>query len=454
MESTRTDRGMAKSGRSVACDATTRHHGTRGCALVASGATRGRRLARDARNQRTAGSRSGSARAGPQGTSQGGHAMCFDADSRPPIPPIAGGALDAGLVTLTSEDGTEFTAFRAVAARPTGAGILILPDVHGLHAYYEELALRFAEHGIDALAIDYFARTAEQGRRGPDFDYAPHVPQTTWQTLAADIRTGVAMLRSPSWADGRAPASLFTTGFCMGGRLTFLSGTLGLGLAGLIGFYGWPTGLSRNGTPAPADLASAIASPILAIWGGADQGIPASTVAEFEMALDGAGVEHRSISARPRRAPSGQRLARFQATTISTTNTTIGSHSPGRSDCRLPKTAWMAAPNARTPAPKSPTMPSAMVRRRSPAASTDPVSEVRQPIDPEGPPFRSETASREPFGPRRQPIDPEGPPFRARRSLSRRRCAAPRPRPGPAGPCPPRPRGMPPRSARRRPRCP
>lgn len=222
--------------------------------------------------------------------------MCFDADARPPIPPIAGGALDAGPITLTSEDGTGFTGFRAVAAEPTGAGILILPDVRGLHAYYEELALRYAEHGVGALAIDYFARTAGPGRRGPDFDYAPHVPQTTWETLAADIRTGVATLRAPAWAGGRAPRRIFTTGFCMGGRLAFLSATLGLELAGVIGFYGWPVGPSRNGTPAPADVAPAIASPVLAIWGSADQGISTAAVTEFEAALRAAGVEHRSIT--------------------------------------------------------------------------------------------------------------------------------------------------------------
>jgi carboxymethylenebutenolidase len=222
--------------------------------------------------------------------------MCFDDDSRPPIPPIAGGALDAGPVVLTAEDGTEFDAFRAVAAEPTGAGILILPDVRGLHPYYPELALRYAEHGVDALAIDYFARTAGRGKRGGDFDHSVHVPQMTWDTIAADIRTGAATLRDPVWAGGRAPTSIFTTGFCMGGRLAYLSATLGLGLAGVLGFYGWPTGPHRNGSPAPAEVASAIASPVLAIWGGADRGITPDIVATFEKALVAAGVEHRSIT--------------------------------------------------------------------------------------------------------------------------------------------------------------
>jgi carboxymethylenebutenolidase len=222
--------------------------------------------------------------------------MCFDVDSRPPIPQIAGGALDAGPVMLTSEDGTEFDAFRAVAAEPTGAGILILPDVRGLHPYYEELALRYAEHGVDALAIDYFARTAGRGSRGAEFEYAPHVSLMTWEGIVADIRTGVAALRDTAWAGGRAPTSMFTTGFCMGGRLAYLSATLGLELAGVLGFYGWPTGPHRNGSPAPAEVATAIECPILAIWGGADRGISPDVVETFEAALRAAGVEHRSIT--------------------------------------------------------------------------------------------------------------------------------------------------------------
>jgi carboxymethylenebutenolidase len=221
--------------------------------------------------------------------------MCFDTDSRPPIPPIAGGALDAGPLTLTSQDGTPFSAFRAVAAEPSGAGILILPDVRGLNPYYEELALRFAEHGIDALAIDYFGRTAGVGKRSPDFEHGPHVTQVRWETLSGDIRTGIATLRSTEWASGRAPTSVFATGFCIGGRITFLTGTLGLDLAGVIGFYGWPAGPHRTGMPAPTDLAGSLTSPVLAIYGGADEAITPEIRATFDRALDAAGVEHRTI---------------------------------------------------------------------------------------------------------------------------------------------------------------
>ena len=218
--------------------------------------------------------------------------MCFDNDSRPPIVPMAGGALDTARVTLTSEDGAQFSAFRARAAQPNGAGVLILPDARGLHRYFEELAARFAEQGVDALAIDYFGRTAGLAPRQPDFDFSAHVPQTRWATLAADIRTAAAELRSPGGDMARA---LFTTGFCLGGRLAFLSGTLGLGLAGVVGFYGPPVGPSRD-TPAPIDVVEQMESPVLALWGGADQGITREMTAAFDEALAGARVEHRSVT--------------------------------------------------------------------------------------------------------------------------------------------------------------
>jgi len=215
--------------------------------------------------------------------------MCFDLDSRPPIAPIAGGALDHEHLTLTAADGQELSAFRARAMAPTGAGIVILPDVRGLHAYYEELALRFAEAGVDAVAIDYFCRTAGLGSRGDDFDYASHLKQVTYEGLLADVNAGAAAVR-----EGGRVVALFSIGFCFGGRLAFLTPTFDLGMSGAIGFYGWPTG-ARHNSPAPADVASEMRAPILGIFGGADEGITADVVAVFEHALIGAGVSHELV---------------------------------------------------------------------------------------------------------------------------------------------------------------
>jgi carboxymethylenebutenolidase len=216
--------------------------------------------------------------------------MCFDHDSRPPIAPIAGGAMDHEDLTLTATDGNVLAAFRARASAPTGAGILILPDVRGLHPYYEELALRFAEAGVDAVAIDWFGRTAGAERRGADFQYMPHVSQMTYDGIIADVQAGATALR-----EGGRVIALFTIGYCMGGRHAFLSATFDIGLSGAIGFYGWPTG-ARSSSPAPVDVAAEMRAPILGIFGGADEGITPEVVAEFEHALVGAGVSHELVS--------------------------------------------------------------------------------------------------------------------------------------------------------------
>ena len=86
--------------------------------------------------------------------------MCFDLDSSPPIPVIRGAAVSHEELTLQAADGNTFAAFAASPDGPADVGVVILPDVRGLHPFYEELALRFAERGIDALAIDWFGRTA------------------------------------------------------------------------------------------------------------------------------------------------------------------------------------------------------------------------------------------------------------------------------------------------------
>jgi carboxymethylenebutenolidase len=220
--------------------------------------------------------------------------MCFDHDSEPPIPRMAGAAVDGRPQELTAADGTHFMSYLAEAHHPTGAGMLVLPDVRGLHHYYEELALRFAEAGIDALALDYFGRTAGMGSRADGFEFMPHVSELTWDGMRTDARAGAAALRAE-----RKVRAVFSIGFCMGGRLSFALGSVPeLALAGVVGLYGWPTGEHRSGSPSPAAEAAAgrLKAPVLGIFGGADQGIGPDVVAEFERSLVAGGVEHQIIT--------------------------------------------------------------------------------------------------------------------------------------------------------------
>jgi carboxymethylenebutenolidase len=197
-------------------------------------------------------------------------------------------------LSVDTDDGNRLDLFAARPAEPSGAGIVVLPDVRGLHPFFEELTLRFAEAGVDAVAFDYFGRTAAGVPRDDSFEYMPHVSQTSFRTLSIDIRAATAYLRS---ADGGAPRSVFTVGFCYGGRIAFDTATLGLGLAGVIGFYGNPIG-ARLDIPAPADVADRFECPVLGLFGGADLGIPAEARATFDDALGEAGVE-RTIVAYP-----------------------------------------------------------------------------------------------------------------------------------------------------------
>src|SRR3954469_14463796 len=121
--------------------------------------------------------------------------MCFDRDSEPPIARIAGAALSHDELTLTAADGNTFAAFLATPDDPSTTGIVILPDVRGLYHFYEELALRFAERGHAAIALDYFGRTAGAAKRDDGFEYMPHVQQTTPEGVTADTQAAADMLR-------------------------------------------------------------------------------------------------------------------------------------------------------------------------------------------------------------------------------------------------------------------
>jgi len=217
--------------------------------------------------------------------------VCFDSDSTPPIPPISGAAVTHRDLVLDAADGNRFAAFAALPGETGGAGVVVLPDVRGLYRFYEELALRFAEIGHAAVAMDYFGRTAGTEKRGDDFEYVPHVEQTTQAGVQSDVAASAAYLRSP---EGGSCAAVFTVGFCFGGRNAWLAAADEHELAGAVGFYG-RLGAGRPDAPGPIQRAGEIQAPILALMGGDDPGIPLEEVTAFDEALDAAGVEHEVV---------------------------------------------------------------------------------------------------------------------------------------------------------------
>jgi len=217
--------------------------------------------------------------------------MCYEIDRLPPLPPIAGGAADTEDLVLTAADGNQFAAFAARSEKPTGAGMVVLPDVRGLFTFYEDLALRFAEQGVSSVAIDYFGRTGGVSKRGAEFEFMPHVQKTTQPTVAADVAAAVAYLESPA---GGSCTSVFTVGFCFGGSNSWNQAAEGHGLAGVIGFYGRP-GPGFDGKPGPAARAQDMECPVLALMGGGDTFIPLSDVEVLRQALDEAGVENEVV---------------------------------------------------------------------------------------------------------------------------------------------------------------
>jgi carboxymethylenebutenolidase len=205
--------------------------------------------------------------------------MCYDDSARPPLPPVRGGASNHGDLKLTSADGTEVDAYFAHPDAPSTNAMIVLPDVRGLHDFYKELARRFAEAGMHSIAIDYFARTAQDSYRGEDFAFREHVEKLDTRKVNEDVGAAVQWLRDLPGADVR---SIFTVGFCMGGALSWGQSGSGYDLAGCIGFYGVPARV--------VDRIPRMQSPLLILAAGQDF-TPVADVEKFADDVRSAGIE-------------------------------------------------------------------------------------------------------------------------------------------------------------------
>ena len=204
--------------------------------------------------------------------------MCHDDDSRPPSPPTIGEVTSHGVLTLTGADGNTFAAYQAVPATPNGRNIVILPDVRGLHPYYEALAVRFAEAGFHAVAFDYFGRTQGVAQRPEGFDWQAELGSLTPDGVASDAGATAAYVNSVN------SGPTFTVGFCFGGSHSWRLSASDLDLAGVMGFYGRP--------PMVEDVEERFSTPLLLLVGGGDQATPVEDFRALDGRLTARGVDH------------------------------------------------------------------------------------------------------------------------------------------------------------------
>jgi carboxymethylenebutenolidase len=215
--------------------------------------------------------------------------MCFETTARPPAPPRTGLRGETKRLTLTAADGNELAATLALSTAPTAPGVVIVPDVRGLHPYYEALAEAFADAGVHALAIDFYGRTAGASHRGEGFEFAEHRAGATDTGVRADVLVAREELQR------RGAAAVYVLGFCFGGRAAFMAGTEP-GVAGVVGFYGWPAREEEGGSsPLREAREGRLKAPVLALYGGADDKIPDADIRAFYDALNDAHVLEETV---------------------------------------------------------------------------------------------------------------------------------------------------------------
>jgi len=184
-------------------------------------------------------------------------------------------------VTLTVSDNTQMTAY---VARPDDqevhAGVIVLQEAFGVNAHIRKVTERFAERRYVAIAPELFHRTAP-GFEGSYTDFSsvmPHMRAMTVPGAEADLRATFDWLRAHKFV---RPESIYSVGFCMGGRISFLANSI-LPLHAAASFYGG--GIA----PELVGRAGALHGPMLLIWGLLDKHIGAEQRKAVTDALDSA----------------------------------------------------------------------------------------------------------------------------------------------------------------------
>jgi carboxymethylenebutenolidase len=173
-------------------------------------------------------------------------------------------------------------------AGKTGLGtVLVVQEIFGVHEHIKDVCRRFAKAGFLAIAPELYAR---QGDPSKYTDIPTLFKEVVSKVPDAQVMSDLDATVAWAAGNGGDPKRVGTTGFCWGGRITWLYLAHNPKVKAGVAWYGRVVGDSTANTPRhPIDLAASIRQPVLALYGGADTGIPNESIYRMMAALQAAG---------------------------------------------------------------------------------------------------------------------------------------------------------------------
>lgn len=167
------------------------------------------------------------------------------------------------------------------------ATVLVIHEIFSVHEHIKDIVRRLAKAGYYAIAPDLYSRVGDVGSLKTIDEIRPLVAKVYDKDAMADLDLTVAFAKVGGKAD---TAKLGVTGFCAGGRYTWLYAEHNPNLKAAVAWYGPLVGQPNEQRPAnPIDNVAQLKCPVLGLYGGADQGIPNDTVEQMKAAVQKAG---------------------------------------------------------------------------------------------------------------------------------------------------------------------
>jgi carboxymethylenebutenolidase len=199
----------------------------------------------------------------------------------------AADGLDAGDVSIKTSTG-DIPGYRAVPAKRKKKApvVLVVHEIFGVHEHIRDVCRRLAKQGYFAVAPELFFRQGDVSKL-TDFKEirSKVVSKVPDAQVMGDLDATLAFAKASGAADVSRAA---ITGFCWGGRITWLYAAHASTLKAGVAWYGRLVGDKGAMTPRnPIDVAGDLKAPVLGLYGGRDDGIPQDTVAQMRTALAG-----------------------------------------------------------------------------------------------------------------------------------------------------------------------